>query len=397
MQWIKIDQIIFDRYKIVERLGAGGQSLVYKAEDISLKYKPAWMKTVFIKQYTDLTPPETEFERIETHFSSISYKLSEIKNFICLPAHLGVCSKHGSIIAVFPFITGKRLSEKLKEGLHHDERVRIAFAIINTARKIHEQEIAHLDIKPDNIVVYNSIRDDKIYIQVIDLDGSKIDGVGLRPNVIKTIGYGSPEHFVKDGNSFTSIKSDIFSLGIVLLELLTGVYPFPSINTCLALAENKEITVGAVQIHGDIIRTLISCLDFDPEKRPTAGKILSIFNRHHDNKLLALTEKEKWDKTKKNISVSVSLYNESISFKRVYYENKIFTSQDLKGSGLKTNSGELFAFIFENEGCYLIPLTRKINFEIGEYQLSLNKPYQLFTNQKINIEDSCFEIEITYF
>lgn len=398
MKWIKVDEIIFDRYKVVERLGAGGQSFVYRAEDQNKEVRALWMKTVFIKQYTDLAPPEKEFKRVTAHFNKIKVKLKDIQNLICLPTYLDVCAKHGSIMAVFPFITGKKLSEKLADGLSFDERVRIAFAIVNTTRKIHEQEIAHLDLKPDNIVVYNSTRDDKIYIQVIDLDGSKISGVGVRPNVIKTIGYGSPEHFAKDGNDRTNLKSDIFSLGIMLLELLTGAYPFASTSTYLTLAKNKEFTLGPAQIHTDIIRLLMSCLDFDPDKRPSAGKMLSVFNRHHDNGLLALAFKERWDNTKTKMLVTLSGYNDNITFKRTYYENKILTSQDFRGSGLDTRiSGDLFALVFENDNCTVLPLNGNIEFEIDGYQLFKYKHYQLLSNQVLFFEGFYFEIGLSYY
>ena len=55
------EEIVLEKYKILEWLGGAGQSLVYRAENIDDKKAPLWKKTVFIKQYTDLTPPEKEF------------------------------------------------------------------------------------------------------------------------------------------------------------------------------------------------------------------------------------------------------------------------------------------------------------------------------------------------
>lgn len=395
MRWIKEGYTLFGRYKILERLEGGGQCLSFKAQDLVAKNSAPWEKILFVKQYIDLVATPSEFKRIAEHFNKIYSRLKKIQNLVCLPIDLEICKYHEAIVSVFPFIINKRLSERIIEGIDHNTKVRIAFAIINITRKIHEQEIAHLDIKPDNIIVYNSLGDGKLYVQMIDFDGSKVDGTSLRPNVIKTILYSSYEHFSENANHNTSIKSDIFSLGIVLLELLIGKYPFSSSIPYLQSAAEKKFTFDSTQIHREIIEILIKCLDLDPNKRPSAGKLLSIFNKHYLNNLKAFTDSNKWNSAKNNFYIS--LVNMFGSFKRTYYEDIIITSQDLKGSGVDMISGELFALIFKDHNCYIRPMNMNVNIRIDDDTLFLNRSYRLLYQQHIYINDEHFGLQVSYY
>ena len=229
------------------------------------------------------------------------------------------------------------------------------------------------------------------------MDGSKLDGKSIRENIVKTPGYSSPEHYHDNANKSTSISSDMFSLGITLLEVLINKYPFDSTKTYLQDAYKKEFSFDSLKIHGDIIRTLLSCLDFTPVNRPSAGKILSVFNKHFDNTFLAVSDSDCWSPKKKKINVQLLYKGENGTFSRVYYENKIVTSNDLRGSGIQNLKGELFALMFDNENCYLYVSNNYHKILLDDYKIYSHKLYPLLSKQQLSVAGKCFTLNVSYF
>jgi serine/threonine protein kinase/tetratricopeptide (TPR) repeat protein len=202
-------------YKILEKLGAGGMGVVYKAEDTKLK------RTVALK----FLPPElTRDPEAKTRFIHEAQAASILQ-------HQNICTIHdieetadGQMFIVMDFYDGVTLKHKIGDGLLTvEEAVHIAIQISEGLAKAHEKGIIHRDIKPANILITT----DGI-VKILDFGLAKLTGKSVLTKTGTTVGtvaYMSPEQ--AQGIKIDQ-RSDIWSLGAVLYEMITGQQPFHS-------------------------------------------------------------------------------------------------------------------------------------------------------------------------
>ena len=202
-------------YRIIEKLGSGGMGVVYKAEDLKLKRIVALK---FLPQ--ELTRDEESRQRFiheAQAASSLQHnnictihdidETSEGQTFICLDCYEGKTLKE--------LINGKKL--KLSEA------VDVSIQISEGLNKAHSSGIVHRDIKPTNILITK----DGI-VKIIDFGLAKLTDRSQMTRVGDTLGtaaYMSPEQAMGEK---VDHRTDIWSLGIVLYEMLTGELPFKS-------------------------------------------------------------------------------------------------------------------------------------------------------------------------
>ena len=398
MRAIFPNQIALGTFKIIKRFNTGGQGLCYEADYIDCPVMKPWLKTVFVKQYHDLSPDRQTFDKIAHFFQLFKNKLSDVENFVCLPFYIGI--DHNSIIAVYPWIKGNRLSDRFGSSLKHSEKVRIAFGLINAIRKLHDVQIAHLDLKPENIVVYNDEKNaSKIYIQIIDLDASLIEGKGIREKGMYTPEWASPEQCFQDNFDKISIKSDIFTLGRILLILLTNVDPFPTMSKYLEDINDNNYYIPSNEYNKEIIEILSRCLNANPDHRPTANKILHTFNNYYDTELRASDNYSQWvfGKPSKWL-VHIKLLDlksdkKPYTFTRVYYNDVTLSENEMRGSGLTQNDKYLLKINFNDSGISITILSTKDVIYIDGVKLHPNKTYWIKTIQSIFINNSIFQFE----
>ena len=234
------------RYEILARLGAGGMGEVFLAKDLQLK------RNVALK----LLPPQftTDADRVR-RFEQEAQAVSALNhpNILTL-FDLGHEGDH--YFMATEFIDGQTLREHLQQhpGLSAAETIEITLQICYALAAAHEAGIIHRDIKPENIM----LRRDG-YVKVLDFGLAKLaakdEGEGrkdeseketsthpssLRPHpsttpglVMGTVSYMSPE---QARGERVDVRTDIFSLGIVLYEMLEGRTPFPGANTFEVIA-----------------------------------------------------------------------------------------------------------------------------------------------------------------
>jgi serine/threonine protein kinase/Tfp pilus assembly protein PilF len=199
-------------YKILEKLGEGGMGVVYKAEDTKLK------RTVALKF---LSPQAVGTEEDKTRFIHEAQAAAALN-------HPNICTVHEideyedrSFIAM-ECIEGESLKAKVKSGpLQIDEAVRIAVEIAEGLQNAHSKAIIHRDIKSANIMLTATGR-----VKVMDFGLAKSSGgtqLTQSGTTIGTVAYMSPE---QAKGETVDHRTDIWSLGIVLYEMLTGEPPF---------------------------------------------------------------------------------------------------------------------------------------------------------------------------
>ncbi len=208
-------------YKILEKLGEGGMGEVYLAQDTSLDRKVALK---FLPQ--EMRQDEAARERF----------LREAKASAALD-HPYICQIHevdeidGKDFMAMEYVQGVTLEDKLREGpLSLEDALQTAAKIAEAIEAAHQQKIVHRDLKPSNIMItsggYPKVMDFGVAKRLIppeemDSQGKlKLTETGVR---VGTLPYMSPE---QTRGERVDTRSDIFSFGVVLYEMLTGVQPF---------------------------------------------------------------------------------------------------------------------------------------------------------------------------
>jgi len=199
-------------YKILEKIGEGGMGVVYKAEDTKLK------RTVALK----LLPPElTKDAQARARF------IQEAQAAAALD-HPNICAVHeigeaeGATYIVMPYIKGQSLKEKIAAGpIGVEEALSIAGQVAEGLKEAHDRGITHRDIKPANIMLT-----EKAQAKIMDFGLAKLEaGADLTRTmaVVGTAAYMSPEQARGEA---VDLRTDIWSFGATLYEMLTGQKPF---------------------------------------------------------------------------------------------------------------------------------------------------------------------------
>ena len=199
-------------YKIVEKLGEGGMGVVYLAEDTKLK------RQVAIK----FLPKQISADAEERKRFEIEAQAAAALNHPNITTIHAIEESGDTIFIVMEFIDGIELKEKIKAGpLPYDETVNTAIQMAEGLTAAHNKGIVHRDIKASNIMMK---KDGNVKIMDFGLakigKGSQVTKLGT---TIGTIAYMSPEQ--TRGESLDQ-RTDIWSFGVVLYEMLTGGQPF---------------------------------------------------------------------------------------------------------------------------------------------------------------------------
>jgi len=199
-------------YKILEKLGQGGMGVVYKAKDTRLK------RTVALK----FLPPSISDATARKRFVQEAQAASSLD-------HPNICSIHeidetpdGRMFIVMPCYEGESLQVKIERGpMGVEEAVLVAIQVASGLSKAHEKGIVHRDVKPGNIFVTSDGLAKIVDFGLAKLSGrTKLTRSGAAPG---TVIYMSPEQ-LKGGD--VDLRSDIWALGVVLYEMITGETPF---------------------------------------------------------------------------------------------------------------------------------------------------------------------------
>ena len=199
-------------YKIVEKLGEGGMGEVYLAHDMELKRDIALK--FLPKQYTKDSEAKERFKREAQAAAALNHP-----NIITVH-EIGEFEDQAYI--AMEYVKGSSLREKIEDGsLSMDDVLDITIQICGGLDKAHEAGIVHRDIKPENILLNEEGR-----VKILDFGLAKLKGVGRLTKERSTLGtvmYMSPECVRGDE---VDQRTDIWSLGVLLFEMLTGDVPF---------------------------------------------------------------------------------------------------------------------------------------------------------------------------
>ncbi len=260
---------ILDRYRIEAKLGQGGMGVVYKARDTQLD------RVVAIK----VLPPEMVASAERKQRFVQEARAASALNHPNIVTVYDVRSDEGVDFIVMEYVEGRTLDQTIvSRGLEVTRSLRYAAQIADALARAHEAGIVHRDLKPSNVIV---TPDDRV--KVLDfgvaklLDRSDGDSDAATRSVpitdagiaVGTAAYMSPEQ--AEGKKIDA-RSDIFSFGAVLYEMITGRKPFAGDSQVAILSKvlNEEPAAPRTFITGlspDVERTILRCLRKDPARR----------------------------------------------------------------------------------------------------------------------------------
>ena len=260
-----------DAYTIEGEVGRGGMGVVYRARDERLQ------RRVAIK----VLPPELAFQQdIRERFTREAQTAAKLSHPHIVPIHT-VGEGHGLVYFVMGYVDGESVAGRIRRRgrLPVEETRRIMMESADALSAAHGFSIIHRDIKPDNILLEGSrgrvmITDFGIAKALSGGSGATLTGAGV---AIGTPAFMSPEQAA--GEREIDGRSDLYSLGIVTYQMLTGELPFNAPTVAGILM--KQITEPAPDVRqkrGDVPEDLAlavsRCLEKDPENRwPTADAL----------------------------------------------------------------------------------------------------------------------------
>src|SRR5215467_4610294 len=254
-------QILAERYRIVALAGCGGMGEVFRAEDLTLGQIVA-MK--FLP------------ERLSQDAAALSRFHAEVRNARQV-SHPNVCrvfdigEAEGSLFLTMEYVDGEDLASVVRRigRLSPDKATEIARQICAGLAAAHERGVIHRDLKPANVMLDGA---GKIRITDFGLAGIAAD-MHREDARAGTPAYMAPEQLA--GKEVTT-KSDIYSIGLILYEILTGKRAFEAstLQELVRLRESGTITNPSTLVRDldPLIESVIlRCLEADPDKRPASA------------------------------------------------------------------------------------------------------------------------------
>ena len=254
---LEIGTYIADRYEIVSKVGAGGMSDVYKAKDHVLSRNVAIkvLKTEFSEDRSFVTKFRTEAQ------SAAGLEHPNIVNIYDVGSENGV---HYIVMEYVEGITLKTYIEK-KGQLNFKESISIAIQVARGIEAAHNKHLIHRDIKPQNIIISTEGK-----VKVTDFGIARAASSNtISADVMGSVHYASPE---QARNGFVDGRSDIYSLGIVMYEMVTGRVPFDGDTTVAVALQHLQEEMTSPKKYAQSLpismeKIILKCTQKNPDRR----------------------------------------------------------------------------------------------------------------------------------
>lgn len=273
-----IGTMLGNRYELLEKIGEGGMAVVYRSKDHLLN------RNVAVKILKEQFSNDTEF--VEKFKREATAAASLLNNNIVNIYDVG--SQDNINYIVMEYVAGKTLKQVIREKkrIESAEAVEISIQIAKAIECAHKNNIIHRDIKPHNILVT-----EEGVVKVTDFGIAKASNSSTITNSNKIMGsahYFSPE---QAKGSFVDFRTDIYSLGIVMYEMVTGRVPYDAESpVSVALKHIQEPVVPPNQLNESIPDSLnklvLKAVEKEPIKRyQTMSDMLKDLKKIQNNEI----------------------------------------------------------------------------------------------------------------
>ena len=262
---------VISHYRILEKIGAGGMGVVYKAEDLKLG------RLVAIK----ILPADLSLDTAAVQRFQLEARAASALN------HPGICTVHeideyeGRHFIVMELLEGQTLKDRIAgKPLDNASILEFGLPIVDALAAAHAKNIVHRDLKPNNIYLTSSGQ-----VKLLDFGLAKLarpqstgDASALATatqsmtaphTIVGTLPYMSPEQVL---GREVDTRTDIFSMGVVLYEMSTGRLPFESDTATELMVKIAHATPPSIaslnpRLPGALSRIIAKCLEKDRERR----------------------------------------------------------------------------------------------------------------------------------
>ncbi len=254
---IKIGMLIGDRYEILEKIGTGGMSDVYKAKDHKLNRFVA--VKVLKQEFSENTNFVSKFRSEAQAAAGLMHP--NIVNVYDVGEEGGI---YYIVMELVEGITLKKYIEK-KARLSVKEAISIAIQVSMGIEAAHNNHIIHRDIKPQNIIIS---KDGKVKVTDFGIAKAATSNT-ITSNVMGSVHYTSPE---QARGGYSDEKSDIYSLGVTMFEMLTGRVPFNGETTVVIAIKHIQDPMPSPrdyvpEIPVSVEQIVFKCTQKSPDRR----------------------------------------------------------------------------------------------------------------------------------
>lgn len=262
-------------YEIVELIGKGGMASVY------MGHQPSMNRNVAVKI---MAQQLSEDELFVKRFKNEAQLIAQLEHAHILPVY-DFGEEGGTLYIVMRYLPAGTLDDRISEaGIPLDEAAAIFTQLASALDYAHQQDVIHRDLKPGNVMID---RQGNIFLTDFGIAKSLESGEKLTQtdSVVGTPTYMAPEQGLGES---VDARSDIYSLGVILFEMLTGVVPFKADNPMAVML--KHINDAAPNpssikptIHQAVSAVVLKALAKDPDSRfQTAGEMADALEKAVD-------------------------------------------------------------------------------------------------------------------
>ena len=270
-----IGKILGGIYEILEKIGSGGMAMVYRAKCLLLN------RIVAIKMLREDLDSNEEFLR---RFNVEAQSAASLTNQHIVSIY-DVGKDENLNYIVMEYVQGETLKEYIKKNgaIEWRKSVKFAMGIADALSEAHKKHIVHRDIKPHNVIVTDS--DD---VKVTDFGIARVSSgatISVDGDVLGSVHYLSPE---QARGGYVDERSDIYSLGVVMYEMLTGKVPFDGDTpVAIAMKQIEQAPVPPGELVSDIPET-VSAIVLKAMCKETSGRYATVTELFDDlSKVLA--------------------------------------------------------------------------------------------------------------
>jgi serine/threonine protein kinase/ligand-binding sensor domain-containing protein len=273
--------VLDDKYRLEEKIGTGGFGAVFRATHLTLG------REVAVKVFRP-TPGNDSPQNLE-RFRAEGATACRVNHPNAVQIFDSGISAEGIAFLVMELLHGRTLADEIDEGhtiplRRCAEVLQVMCSVLSAA---HDNGLIHRDIKPDNVFLHR-LPSGEEQVKVVDFGIAKLMGLdALRPDVTGTMGlvgtpsYMAPERF---GGEPYDARSDVYSVGVTLYEMITGQLPFPHDDRLIFDVVLRQLTETPPEVATlnplvpvAAARVVMRCLSKDPAARPTLRELAQTF------------------------------------------------------------------------------------------------------------------------